>query len=151
MIELKPADIARCKEISDQHKGPIRRLIEDVAAETGVPVRHILSRKRDAKTSEARQLAMFLAVRAGNSLPKVGDVFGRDHTTVLYGVRAEMQRRAIPLQALENPAKISGPGGVTSATPGPDHRQSDKETAHLASAVITPIPGQNATPEAIAR
>ena len=127
MIELKPADIARCKEISDQHKGPIRRLIEDVAAETGVPVRHILSRKRDAKTSEARQLAMFLAVRAGNSLPKVGDVFGRDHSTVLYGVRAEMQRRAITLQRIENPAKMNGSGGVTSATPDPDHQPSRED------------------------
>lgn len=93
MIELSQADIARARQIAAQSKGVIRQIIEAVAAEADVPVAHILGRRLDRKTVQARQLAMYVAVRAGHSLPKVGEVFNRDHTTVLHGVRAEERRR----------------------------------------------------------
>lgn len=151
MIALSEADIARCREIADQHKTAIRLMIEEVAAETGVPVKHILGRKMDRQTVHARQLAMFLAVRAGNSLPKVGAVFNRDHTTVLHGVRAEERRRANSLQALEHAAKLNGPGGASNATPGPDHGNLDERSDTMANACIIPIPGRNAITEVNSR
>lgn len=38
------------------------------------------------------------------------------------------------LQPTAEKRKMNGPGGATNATPGPDHRQSVEETAHMADA-----------------
>ncbi len=91
---LTPADLDRCRKIRDGAVGPVMLIAEEVAAATGVPVRAILGRRRDAKTVEARQLVMFLARRHGMSFPAIGYALNRDHSTVKHGVAAEAARRA---------------------------------------------------------
>jgi hypothetical protein len=65
-----------------------RFLVGYAALRKAVPVRRILSERRDAETVSARNLAMGLIYQhTQSSLPMVGRVFRRDHTTVLHGLR----------------------------------------------------------------
>ena len=133
MIELTECDIARCHQIVRDHKALIRSILEQVAGITGISVARLVGPRQDRQSTQARQICYYIAVREGVTREEIGDAMGREQSTVTHGFQAECKRRGEDpkaLQRIENPAKISGPGGVTSATPGPDHRQSDKETAH---------------------
>jgi chromosomal replication initiation ATPase DnaA len=70
----------------------IREVIDLVVDITGVPHSDILSPKRDRVTARARQMVMWKAHKEGHSLPAIGRVLGRDHTSVLHGVR-QINRR----------------------------------------------------------
>lgn len=63
---------------------------EHVARCYGVRVSDLDSPSRHRLVSRPRHVAMYLSRRlTGASLPRIGERFGgRDHTTVLYGVRA---------------------------------------------------------------
>ena len=70
-------------------------VIEVIAAAFNLESDTIKGKKRIARINHARQLAMFLAREmTESSLPQIGDVFGRSHTTVLHGcnkIQAEME------------------------------------------------------------
>ena len=62
-------------------------IIDTVWRETGVTRDAILSRSRDMKTTQARQLVMWLARwHTGMSFPRIGQMLGRDHSTVMHAV-----------------------------------------------------------------
>lgn len=64
-------------------------VIEEVAERHGVPLRHVLSKRRDRHIVAARHAAI-REVRErfdGDSLPNIAKLFGRDHTTVLHALR----------------------------------------------------------------
>jgi hypothetical protein len=65
----------------------VETVLVEVAAESGVSVDELLGRSRQKYVVWARQRAMLRLRKGGWSLPAIGRVFGRDHTTVLYGVR----------------------------------------------------------------
>lgn len=70
------------------------RLIATVAQEHGVSPAELLGTSRHRHIITAKQAAM-LAVRErmGLSYPVIGELFNRDHTTVLHGcLRAERRR-----------------------------------------------------------
>ncbi len=78
----------------DQPAEPARppRLVEILrvtAARYDVPVSAVLSERRDHRVTLARHAAMYLARELTlKSFPEIGRAFGgRDHTTVLHGVR----------------------------------------------------------------
>lgn len=65
----------------------IEDVAQAVAAEFRVPEGSLTGVGRTAGISAARQVAFALAYElTGQSLPAIGRFFGRDHTTVLYGV-----------------------------------------------------------------
>lgn len=77
----------------------LQRAVEAAAEETGVSPKMIFSQSTSRQIAEARQLAYWLirSVRAPNGLPRygwkeIGRAFGRDHSTVLHGVRAHKAR-----------------------------------------------------------
>lgn len=72
----------------------VAAIAERVAQETGVPVPFIFGTSRRQQEAHARQRVYFYAAQAGLSLPHIGRAMGRDHTTVLHGIRAEQARRA---------------------------------------------------------
>lgn len=64
----------------------IAYIIEVIAAAFNLEIDTIKGKKRMARINHARQLSMFLAREMTEaSLPQIGDVFGRSHTTVLHG------------------------------------------------------------------
>jgi hypothetical protein len=69
----------------------IDKTIDAVSEAFGEQRMWILSRRRDCRYVGPRQAAMYLL--AGRySLPQIGAALGRDHTTVLYGIRAVEKR-----------------------------------------------------------
>ena len=90
---LSGADAMRCRAIRLGATDLVMSIVEEVAAQTGVPIRDILGRCRRA--DEARQLVMFVARRTGLSYPKIGHAMNRDHTTIIAGVKREKARRAV--------------------------------------------------------
>ena len=79
---------------AEQVINPPREAFEEVAAMTGVPFHQIVGPDQNKRVSQARQLGMFIARERGATLQQIGDILGRDHTTVMYGIRAEKARRA---------------------------------------------------------
>ncbi len=90
---LSPETIAACQEVFNQHRSTVSKIVDAVSEATGIPARHILSQKRTAAVARARQIVMYEARQAGLSLTQIGDAMGRDHTTVMHGIRAEKERR----------------------------------------------------------
>lgn len=95
--ELRQMEItvASASEIlQDLLRGSCRRVsIEDiqkkVADHFGIRLADILSPRRAREVARPRQIAMYLAkVMTEHSLPEIGRKFaGRDHTTIIHGVR----------------------------------------------------------------
>ncbi|MCY0150905.1 hypothetical protein OEG84_25195 [Hoeflea sp. G2-23] len=66
----------------------VRKIVADESDAHGVPIHVMFSPSRQSKAIMARWAAMY-RIREGNprlSFPKIGDWFGRNHTTVLSGV-----------------------------------------------------------------
>ncbi len=91
-MNLKTAQLA-IKDIYNDESLPapavIKRIIEEVVRMTGdTTVDDVRSKKKDAATSKARQLSIYIA-REVTQLPlkAIGEEFGgRNHTTVLYAI-----------------------------------------------------------------
>lgn len=78
------------------HRVTIEAVKQRVCARYGLPAQAMTGPIRARGTAWPRQTAMYLARKvAGKTLPEIGRRFGgRDHTTVLYAVRAVEARRA---------------------------------------------------------
>lgn len=72
-----------------------KMIVVDVCAETGVSMEEIFGSDRTRYVAHARQ-ECFLRIRDATelSLPYIGRLFKRDHTTVLHGIRAAENRRS---------------------------------------------------------
>lgn len=90
-ITLTDADRAIIAAIKD--RAAIRAIAKKVAAETGTRMPDIMGRSRLAYLCRIRELIWFIAHQNGASLPQIGRVFNRDHTTILSGLRNERNRR----------------------------------------------------------
>lgn len=69
----------------------IRAKVADLASQiteaTGVSLEAMLGRGRTTDISHARQCLMAALWKEGLSISEVGYVLGRDHTTVIFGLR----------------------------------------------------------------
>ncbi len=101
--------------------GRIKPVISAVAKYYRVSLRDLISFRRTRNVIRPRQVAMYLArALTKHSLPAIGRVFERDHTTVLHGCRqiAILRQRDPGLDAeihelttrLSPPAAFAPPG-----------------------------------------
>jgi chromosomal replication initiator protein len=84
LVEVALADL-----LPQKRNIPSDKIISAVAGSEGVDVKDLLGQNRSAKIAIPRQLAMYL-LRTYNeiSLPQIGVLLGgRDHTTVMYGIK----------------------------------------------------------------
>lgn len=73
---------------------PHLKVLESTAKAFGFTVDDLSSKRRTQPLAEARFAAMLALRRSGESLPRIGSLLVRDHTTVLHGVaRAEELER----------------------------------------------------------
>lgn len=77
----------------------IDQIIRDTAKRHGLFAAELTGPARNRQTSRARHEAMWLAYEARRpdgsrlyTLPFIGRRFGRDHTSVLYGIRKHAKR-----------------------------------------------------------
>ena len=65
----------------------VKMAVQLASEETGVTPAQIMGNGRTADVTAARQLAYVKARAMGLSYPEIGRAFGRDHTTIMHGVR----------------------------------------------------------------
>lgn len=65
----------------------IKMAVQLASEETGISKAEIMGDSRRADVAAARQLAFAKCREMGMSYPAIGRGFGRDHTTVMHGVR----------------------------------------------------------------
>lgn len=87
---------------SDRNKiytsGPCHRIIAEVSEKHGIPVKDILSERRAWALIPARHEAIYRCVAETSlSLPAIGRVFNRDHTTIGASVMRHHVRTGAPL------------------------------------------------------
>ena len=70
----------------------MKQIAIDVAVANSLTLDEIKSRNRTASFSHPRQEAMRQQRAQGYSLTQIGMFWGRDHTTILHGVRAAEAR-----------------------------------------------------------
>lgn len=71
----------------------IETIAEAVASASGIAVADLLGPKKARKFARPRHAVMYLAHRnTGKSTTQIGRFFNRDHTTVVYAIRAVSDR-----------------------------------------------------------
>jgi chromosomal replication initiator protein len=77
------------------------RILEAVATREGIGVADLTGQNRSAKIAIPRQLAMYLLRDLNEiSLPQIGELLGgRDHTTVMYGIKKVEQDEKLKKRA----------------------------------------------------
>jgi len=87
MVDLKDTPIRR------RNFGVGHAILEDVARTHGISVKELKSPSRYRNIAWPRQEAMWRLKRETTlSLPAIGRLLNRDHTTVLHGVLAHQRR-----------------------------------------------------------
>lgn len=71
----------------------MRDILAEVSEATGFKESLLIGRRRTASLARARQLAYYVAHRSGVSYADIGRAMHRDHSTVMFGVKAEKKRR----------------------------------------------------------
>ena len=86
-IDLTKQAVADVVETAAERKIPDTAVVEAVSSHFGVPVEAIKGRKRDKRTAQARQVAMYLLREESQlDLTVIGKVLGgKAHNTVMHG------------------------------------------------------------------
>ena len=86
-VELTKQAVADVVETAAERHIPDIAIVEAVSAHFSVPIEVIKGRKRDKKTAQARQVAMYLLREESQlGLSAIGKILGgKDHTTVSHG------------------------------------------------------------------
>lgn len=79
--------------LQERHVHQLAEIAVCVAEDMECAVSRIAGKGRTREDTLPRQEFMLRANEAGFSLPMIGQYLSRDHTTVLYGVRAARARR----------------------------------------------------------
>lgn len=100
VVSMPPAGTTRCHLDTDAHAHQrvisLRRVIGATARRHGLTAADLVGSSRSRQVSQARGMAMYLARRlTQKSLQSIGAALGgRDHTTVLHGIRVTEVRRS---------------------------------------------------------
>lgn len=84
---LESADVPRCR-------ASVIAIVGFVARRHGISPAHIYGDSRRPEFVRPRQQVMWLADKLGYSSAAIGRELGRDHSTVLHGIKAEDKRVA---------------------------------------------------------
>jgi chromosomal replication initiation ATPase DnaA len=101
VVSMPPVGTTRYEGTDDAFAGrrevSLRRVINAAARHHGLTAADLVGPSRCRQVSQARGLAMYLARRlTTQSLQSIGDAFGgRDHTTVMHGIRGTELRRSL--------------------------------------------------------
>lgn len=107
-VEISDDEVARAFLASVAprvERASMHAIVAAVSERTGVSQRDILGTSRVRPIAKARQAAMALCREQGFSLPQIGQVFRRDHTTILHACR-------VMAPALERAADAASPAPV---------------------------------------
>lgn len=67
---------------------PPNEILEAVAAQSEIDINELVGQNRSARIAVPRQLAMYILCKTNISSPQIGELLGgRDHSTVLHGIK----------------------------------------------------------------
>ncbi|HNK63237.1 MAG TPA: chromosomal replication initiator protein DnaA [Anaerolineales bacterium] len=95
LVEVALADL-----LPETRNVPPAKVLEAVAAHAEIEVNDLISQNRSSKIAVPRQLAMYILSKIQISSPQIGELLGgRDHSTVLHGIKKvsedeKLRRRA---------------------------------------------------------
>jgi chromosomal replication initiator protein len=95
LVEVALADL-----LPQKRNVPPNKILEAVAAQAEIDIAELVGQNRSAKIAIPRQLAMYILDKINISSPQIGELLGgRDHSTVLYGIKKvagdeKLKRRA---------------------------------------------------------
>ena len=94
---MKTENLLRAIQIGEQVNSKyvaVLKVINEVSDATGIPVAAIRGPRRTAKLALVRQFAMYVAREETDApITTIAAAFNRDHSTVIYGIKAEAARR----------------------------------------------------------
>ncbi|MDD4796416.1 MAG: chromosomal replication initiator protein DnaA [Eubacteriales bacterium] len=101
-VSQRPLDLALVQEAlkdiitdSSSRLATPETIINAVSERFGVNIAELKGKSKQKEIASVRQIAMYLTRELTDlSLPRIGDLFDRDHTTVLYGWRTISNRAA---------------------------------------------------------
>jgi chromosomal replication initiation ATPase DnaA len=79
-------------EVARLRTANVWQLIESICAAYKVSPFAVTSRNRRKRVSEARQEIWRILKADGMSYPELGELFNRDHTTIVHGVQQAKER-----------------------------------------------------------
>lgn len=99
--DLKKAKLDLANAEATDHAGSVDACVQiavEVSSNRGVRIVDIVSKRRQQPLVEARHEVMYrCATETTLSLPKIGEIFRRDHTSVIYAIIAHASRTGAPL------------------------------------------------------
>lgn len=105
-LDDRIAEIAR-----EGHRTNARVVVNDIVAKvaqgTGIRQTSIMGYTRAKPVVQARHLVMYEARECGLTYSAIGAAMGRDHTSIIHGVRCEAARRGLPYK--QRSPKGAGP------------------------------------------
>lgn len=136
---------AKLQALEHQDQSPlvppsrIKPIIGAVAKYYGVPLRDLVSFRRARALIRARQVAMYLArTLTKHSLPAIGRVFERDHTTILHACRQiethRVQDRNLDAEICELIEQLAP--AVSTDHSNKESRNAEKETEEVRNARV---------------
>jgi RNA polymerase sigma factor (sigma-70 family) len=103
------------------------RIMGEVAQNYGFTTRDLLGISRAGDVARARQVAMYrIREELGMSFPKIGEIFSRDHSTVMHAynaIKSEVVGGAIPLGCFPLPPTTTPEAVVTDKVLTPEGRK----------------------------
>lgn len=94
MKHLTPAEMAACKAVAMTPQERAAPIIVAILIEANVTEAELASDIRTKRVAAVRQIVMTALYDRGFTLIEIGGLLGRDHTTVLAGIRAARARAA---------------------------------------------------------
>ena len=92
MNALTTAEIAACKAVATSAQTRARPVIVAILKECGVTIAELTSDIRTDRIAHTRQIIMAALYDRGFSTVEIGGLLGRDHSTVIHGIRATNAR-----------------------------------------------------------
>jgi chromosomal replication initiator protein len=100
---VEHCNLLQMSEDAEKEQSILKHSLEITAQHYGVSISELMGRRRTARVAEARQVVFWLLIRAcGMTTREVSKLTGRDHHTILHGVRRVEERRSVYRMVLED-------------------------------------------------
>jgi chromosomal replication initiator protein len=106
-MNCNPCVTVAIPEKAKTQEREIDTAIEFICNKTEVPIADVYSKKRDRPTADCRNFIFYVLRNYYQlKLPYIGKMFGRDHTTVMAGIKSFNNIYSTDVMCAENANKI---------------------------------------------
>lgn len=86
------------RKIDAHWRGPLRMILDEVSAKHGLTPKDMRSARRPKRITDARlEFYYRAALETDQSMPAIGNVVNKDHSTVIIGCRRYAVKHSLPM------------------------------------------------------